>query len=100
MSNAQRVHMAVIIPKIGDWVSFCSTEDAKVLTGYTVNVSVLTRTVLVRVPATRRDYNIPMEDVSLEEPALEPEDIRTLIDLALDLRDEDWFRELMSGIDP
>jgi hypothetical protein len=91
--------MEVVFPTIGDWVSFYSTEDAKVLTGYIVNVSVLTRTVLVRVPATRRDYHIPIEDVSLEDPTLEPEDIRALVDLALDLRDEDWFRDLMNGID-
>jgi hypothetical protein len=92
--------MTVIFPKIGDWVSFYSAEDAKSLTGYVVDVSIRNRTLLVRVPATQHDYHIPVEDVSLEEdPTLEPEDIHALIDLALDLRDEDWFRDLINGID-
>jgi hypothetical protein len=91
--------MAVIFPKIGDWVSFYSVEDAKTLIGYIVEVSIPNRTVLVRVPVTQHDYHVPIEDVSLEEATLEPEDIRALIDLALDLRDEDWFRDLINGID-
>lgn len=92
--------MAMMLPKIGDWVSFYSAEDANVLTGYIVDISILNRTALVRVPATQHDYHIPIEDVSLEEdPTLEPEDIRALIDLALDLRDKDWLRDLRNGID-
>jgi uncharacterized protein YpiB (UPF0302 family) len=86
------------IPKIGDWVSFYSGADGRIVTGYVMDVSMVTRTCLVYVPATEKQHTVMMEEVVVEHPELSSEDLRALIDLALDLHDEGWFRELTEGM--
>ncbi|MBX6351896.1 MAG: IDEAL domain-containing protein [Thermoflavifilum sp.] len=84
----------VVIPKIGDWVSFYSGADGRIVTGYITDVSMVTRTCLVTVPATEKQHTVLLEEVVVETPELQGDDLRALIDLALDLHDEGWFREL------
>lgn len=52
---------------------------------------------VIYVPEKRHLYYGSTPNFIVEEPLLLREDILALIDLALDLKDEIWFRELMQG---
>ncbi|GGI97218.1 hypothetical protein GCM10010885_03460 [Alicyclobacillus cellulosilyticus] len=87
--------MSTTLPEVGDWVSFYSPAKRRVLTGFILNIPKYTKVCMVYVPAEQRTMAVSLYDVTPADVSLQPEDLRALIDLSLDLKDEAWFRELM-----
>jgi hypothetical protein len=79
---------------IGAWVSFFF--DHRALLGFIVNQVPDKRSFLIYVPSKKKHYTCPASMVVPEEPSVRKKDVQMLIDLALDLRDESWFRELIA----
>ncbi|GMA61712.1 IDEAL domain-containing protein [Alicyclobacillus fastidiosus] len=78
--------------QFGDWVSFLFQHQA--LLGFIVKNVPEKQSYVIFVPSTGKHYTCPASMAIPEEPTLKPNDVQALIDLSLDLKDEEWFREL------
>lgn len=90
--------MSYISPRIGDWVSFYSSNDKRYLSGFIVNKILGSQNYVIFVPVKNRQYYGSESSFTVEEPVLLREDVLALIDLALDLKDENWFMELIKRL--
>ena len=85
-------------PQIGDWVSFYSSNDQRTLFGFIVNKISGSHNYVIFVPIKKHQYYGSVSSFKVEDAVLLPEDILALIDLALDLKDKIWFKELTESI--
>lgn len=85
-------------PRIGDWVSFYSVNDSRLLFGFIVENISRSQKYVIFVPVKKHLFYGSASSFTVEEPVLLHEDILALIDVALDLKDEGWFKELTQGL--
>lgn len=79
-------------------MSFYSANDRRLLLGFIVGKISGSQKYVVFVPLKKHQFYGSVSSFTVEEPVLLREDILALIDVALDLKDEDWFKELTQGL--
>jgi hypothetical protein len=85
-------------PMIGEWVTFFFEKHNKPLMGYIVVISSDFKTCTVFVPSSRTLFRIPFSDAVRIPVNLGLDELRMLIDLALDTRDCAWFHKLVQEL--
>ncbi|EME75378.1 IDEAL domain-containing protein [Bacillus sonorensis] len=79
--------------KIGDWI--CARDSYREITGYVVDI--ILGILYVHTPNGKR-LRVPHHCAKRLDDQLSKDDLRVLIDLALDLGDEQWFRSLTNQL--
>jgi len=76
---------------IGDWVHTCHKMNK--ITGFVTNISSDSVTIHVTIPLNYGILTLPRADVWEGSDTIWMDDIPTLIDLSLMIRDEQWFKQ-------
>ncbi|WP_442599883.1 hypothetical protein [Neobacillus sp. D3-1R] len=81
--------------EIGSWVEFFDKNSNKMVFGFVTSMGRLEAKVYI--PEVNEESTVyVMKVVSRDEVELDPQDLQTLIDLALDKRDFSWLDHLVS----
>lgn len=80
--------------QVGKWVKF--KEGNKEFTGFVIATKPSEGEARVAVPSIRKTKSVPYYAITdFDEPVMSSEQIDAMIDVALDIRDFDWVKELL-----
>lgn len=77
--------------KVSDWVNTC--HNLNKITGFVTDISADQVTICVTIPKNYGHIMVKREEAWLADDSIWMDDIPTMIDLSLMIRDKEWFQK-------